>query len=289
MLPYHFHRLTRTGAFAPGPGEMVRETPPETGNALKRALWRHYVKQYHESSCSVAAVATVINALGEVTRGRADNVTQLELLDRVEAGNWKKRMSPEGDDGKHGMPFGLFGEVVRGSIDAFRIPVRSVESVDLRNSTLSEREKKELLRRRLEDFETLGNGVIIIHFDQGAYVPDLNIPHISPVGGYDTATDRVTIMDVDRTLDWPYSISFDRFYRASPSRIPFPSGWGRCQTAGISTSGSGDSGGLDPDQDVEIEECGNKHGQAWYPQVAIDPVQGGFEILVGQEQADMER
>jgi MATE family multidrug resistance protein len=26
----------------------------------------------------------------------------LDLLDRVEAGNWKQRMSPEGDDGKHG-------------------------------------------------------------------------------------------------------------------------------------------------------------------------------------------
>jgi hypothetical protein len=180
----------------------------------------------------VAAVATVINALGEVLRGRADNVTQMDLLDRVEAGNWKQRMSPEGDDGKHGMPFGLFGEVVRGSIDAFRIPVRSVESVDLRNSTLSEREKKELLRRRLEDFETLGNGVIIIHFDQGAYVPDLNIPHISPVGGYDTATGRVTIMDVDRTLDWPYSISFDRFYRGISKPYPFPFRLGEMSNGG---------------------------------------------------------
>lgn len=232
MLPYYFHRMTRTGAFAAGPGGMVREAPPATGNALKRALWRYYVKQYHESSCSVAAVATVINALGEVIRGAADNVNQMDLLNRVQAGNWKKRMSPEGDDGKHGMPFELFGEVVKGSIDVFQIPVLSVEAVDLRKSPLQEQKKRELLRRRLEAFETLGNGVIIIHFDQGAYVPELNIPHISPVGGYDAAIDRVTILDVDRTQSGPYSISFDRFYQGISKPYPFPFRLGEMQNGG---------------------------------------------------------
>jgi hypothetical protein len=232
MLPYYFHRLTRTGGFANGPGGMVREVPPVAGSALKHALWRHYVKQYHESSCSVAAVAMVINALGEVTRGAADNVTQLQLLDRVRAGNWKERMSPGGDDGKHGMPFGLFGEVVKGSIDAFGIPVRSVEAVDLRASRLPERDKKALLRTRLEAFEILGNGVVIIHFDQGAYVPDLNIPHISPVGGYDPATGRVTIMDVDRGQSGPYSISFNRFYRGISRPYPFPFRLGEMSNGG---------------------------------------------------------
>lgn len=232
MLPYYFHRLTRTGAFAAGSGGLVREAPPATGNALKRALWRHYVKQYHESSCSVAAVATVINALGETIRGRAENITQMDLLDRVRAGNWKKRMSPEGDDGKHGMPFRLFGEVVRASIDAFQIPVRSVETVDLRKNPLPAREKRALLRNRLEAFETLGNGVIIIHFDQGAYVPDLNIPHISPVGGYDTATGRITILDVDQAQSGPYSISFDRFYRGISKPYPFPFRLGEMSNGG---------------------------------------------------------
>ena len=232
MVPYHFHRLTRTGAFAAGDGGMIREAQPATGNSLKRALWRHYVKQYHESSCSVASVATVINALGEVTRGAADNVTQMDLLDRVQAGKWKKRMSPEGDNGKHGMPFRLFGDVVKEGINVFQIPVHSVETVNLWQSPLPEREKKELLRSRLEAFETLGNGVIIIHFDQGAYVPDLNIPHISPVGGYDTATSRVTILDVDQAQDSPYSISFDRFYRGISKPYAFPMRLGEMSNGG---------------------------------------------------------
>ncbi len=230
-MPYYFHRLTRTGAFAGGDGGMIREAQPAVSNSLKRALWRHYVKQYHESSCSVASVATVINALGEVTRGAADNVTQMDLLDRVRAGNWKKRMSPEGDGGKHGMPFRLFGDVVEESISVFGIPVHSIEAVNLWKSPLPDQEKKELLRRRLEAFETLGNGVIIIHFDQGAYVPDLNIPHISPVGGYDAATSRVTILDVDQSQS-PYSVSFDRFYRGISKPYAFPMRLGEMSNGG---------------------------------------------------------
>ncbi len=210
---------------------MIREAQPAVSNSLKRALWRHYVKQYHESSCSVASVATVINALGEVTRGAADNVTQMDLLDRVRAGNWKKRMSPEGDGGKHGMPFRLFGDVVEESISVFEIPVHSIEAVNLWKSPLPDQEKKELLRRRLEAFETLGNGVIIIHFDQGAYVPDLNIPHISPVGGYDAATSRVTILDVDQSQS-PYSVSFDRFYRGISKPYAFPMRLGEMSNGG---------------------------------------------------------
>lgn len=120
------------------------------------------------------------------------------------------------------MPFRLFGDVVKESINVFQIPVHSVETVNLRESPLPERKKKELLRSRLEAFEILGNGVIIIHFDQGAYVPDLNIPHISPVGGYDTATSRVTILDVDLAQDRPCSISFDSFYRGISKPYGFP-------------------------------------------------------------------
>ena len=65
--------------------------------------------------------------------------------------------------------------------------------------------------------------MLIAHFDQGAFVPELNIPHISPVGGYDDITDRVTVLDVDRYQSGPYSIPFERFYRgiSKPYALPF--------------------------------------------------------------------
>jgi len=97
-----------------------------------------------------------------------------------------------------------------------------LETVDPRIEPLPEREKKETLRNRLREFESLGNGVIIAHFDQGAFVPELNIPHISPVGGYDDRTDQVTVLDVDRFQSEPYSIPFERFYRGISKPYPCP-------------------------------------------------------------------
>lgn len=191
---------------------MVREPAPAAGNHLKRALWKHYVRQYHDASCSVASVATVVNALGEVINGQAGEITQMDLLDKVKTGNWKKRMSEAGDNGQRGLPLMLFGDVVRGSLETFQIPFASIETVDLREDSLPSQEKKEILRNRLQEFETLGNGVIIAHFDQGAFIPELNIPHISPVGGYDSRTGRVTVLDVDRFQSAPYTIPFERFY-----------------------------------------------------------------------------
>ncbi len=220
-LPYFLHKVTRTGPFA-GDAEMLRETAPADGSRLKRALWKHYVRQYHEASCSVASVATVVNALEEVIHGTAGEITQMDLLDNVKTGNWKKRMSPEGDGGKRGLPLGLFGDVVRGSLEAFQIPFASIEIVDPRGGPLSVQEKKETLRNRLHEFETLGNGLVIAHFDQGAFIPELGIPHISPVGGYDDHTGRVTVLDVDQFQSMPYRIPFERFYRGISKPYLFP-------------------------------------------------------------------
>ena len=200
--------------------QVVRESMPATGNPLKKSLWKHYVKQYHEASCSVASVAIVVNGLGEFIDGRAGKITQMDLLNRVKTGNWKKRMGPGGDHGKRGLPLALFGEVVRGSLETFQIPFTSIETIDPRKESLPEQEKKEILRNRLREFETLGSGVLIAHFDQGAFVPEMNIPHISPVGAYDDRTDRVTVLDVDRYQSSPYSIPFERFYRGISKWYP---------------------------------------------------------------------
>lgn len=221
-IPFYYQKITRTGTFNGRVAQVVRESMPAAGNPLKQSLWRHYVKQYHEASCSVASVATVVNGLGEVINGQAGKITQFDLLDKVKTGNWKKRMSPGGDNGKRGLPLALLGEVVRGSLEALRLPFTSIETVDLRKEPRPEPGKKETLRNRLREFEALGNGVVIAHFDQGAFVPELNIPHISPVGGYDDRTDRVTVLDVDRYQSGPYSIPFERFYWGISKWYPLP-------------------------------------------------------------------
>ena len=73
--------------------------------------------------------------------------------------------------------------------------------------------QKEELKDRLIDFETRGRCVIIAHFDQGAFVRDLNIPHISPVGAFDVENREVVVLDVDPYQDRLYKVSFDTFCR----------------------------------------------------------------------------
>jgi hypothetical protein len=181
------------------------------GNSLKAALLKHHVKQYNEAACSVATVASALNALREKKGGNVIPVNQMDILEKVKTGNWKERMSEKGDNGKRGLPLPLLGEIVKSSLDAYGIEYATVETVEApNNSDQSEKIMKEL-KKRLSDFETKGDCLIIAHFDQGAFLRTLNIPHISPVGGFDTKTGNVTILDVDPEQKMPYKITFDTF------------------------------------------------------------------------------
>ncbi len=212
--PYWFRKITGTGAFREGAYTYVDPSPVSSGNPLKQCLWRHYVRQFHESSCSVASVAMAVNAVATMIRGDAHlPLTQMDLLDNVSTGNWKKRMSEDGDDGKRGLPILLLGEVVKGSFDAFNIPYVAIETVPIPANPALREAAAAALKERLRSFETEGDGILIAHFDQGVVVPGLNIPHISPVGGFDMETSQVTILDVDRHQPGPYRVSFQRFFR----------------------------------------------------------------------------
>lgn len=216
-IPYFVRKVTGTGAFGHRGGVYV-DTAAKTARApLQQALWAHYVRQYNASSCSVATLATVINALGSVQGCRRAPVGQRELLETVRVGHWKARMTREGHNGRRGLPLPLLGKVVRAAMAAYGIAVRSVETVQAAQNRQASRSITATLRKRLTNFEARGAGVVIAHFDQGAYVPELNIPHISPVGAYDASRDTVTILDVDPDQPGPYRVSFDTFYRGLSS------------------------------------------------------------------------
>jgi hypothetical protein len=208
---YFFHKITGTGSFGRREAENISDYIQAGGNSLKAALLKHHIKQYHEASCSVATVVSVVNALKEKQGSNFVPISQMDILEKVKTGNWKERMSEKGDNGKRGLPLPLLGEIVKGSLDAYGIGYKTVETVEApRNSGQSEKVIKEL-RNRLYDFETKGNCLIIAHFDQGAFLRTLNIPHISSVGGFDITSEKVTILDVDPEQAKPYRISFDTF------------------------------------------------------------------------------
>ncbi len=208
---YFFHKITGTGAFGRSEAEYISDPFQTAGNQLKTALIKHHVKQYHEASCSVATVVSVVNALREKQGDNFVPVSQMDILEKVRTGNWKERMSEKGDNGKRGLPLPLLGEIVKGSIDAYGIRYEKIEIIGAPENQLQKEKIIKALKSRLSDFETKGNCLIIAHFDQGAFLRTLNIPHISPVGGFNTNTGDVTILDVDPGQERPYKITFDTF------------------------------------------------------------------------------
>jgi len=203
--------MTETGPFGPGGATYLQGSVRHDDQPLKAALFRHHVKQYHEASCSVASVVTVINAIRDVQGDRSRPITQMDILQKVRTGYWKERMSSEGHNGRRGLPLPLLGEIVKSRLDIYGVGYKTIETVPgAQDAGLAERKKKEL-RDRLTDFETKGDCLIIAHFGQGAFVKTLNIPHISPVGGFETTKREVAILDVDPDQDKPYRVPFDTF------------------------------------------------------------------------------
>ena len=220
-VPYGLRKISRTGAFGRDRAEYIQSPIQSRDNPLKAGLIKHYVKQFHGSSCSVASVATVVNALRELQCNTPDTITQMELLEKVRTAHWKERMSPKGHNGRRGLPLPVLGDVVKSSLDVYGIAYAGVETVRLPQKSDAVLKARDLLRRRLIDFEKKGDGLIIAHFDQGAYLPALNIPHISPVGGFDPETGNVLILDVDQDQKHPYKITFDTFCRGISGNYPF--------------------------------------------------------------------
>jgi hypothetical protein len=219
-LAYGYCRLLGLGPFgrcrpdyvAGHPTEHLPKALASNGNRLKTALHHQHVHQYHEASCSVASVATLVNAIRALNGTGGPPVTQLALLDAVHCGHWKQRMQPEGHKGRRGLPLSVLGAVTAASLRVYGIRPLKLTVVP----TPSRRAKtiKERLRQRLVRFEERGDCLLLAHFNQGALVPALSIPHISPVGGYDPCTDRVLMLDADPHQPAPYSVTFDCFYRA---------------------------------------------------------------------------
>ena len=225
QVPYTFRKITGTGPFGCNKAEYLEGRLKSCGNAMKTALFKHHEKQFNEAACSVASVVSVINAIKRCETPDFTPITQMEILETVKTGHWKERMSGNGYNGRRGLPLLLLGKIVKSSLDAYRINYKSVTICQAtKNHKQSETIRQDLLTR-LEKFESRGNCIVIAHFDQGALVPTLNIPHISPVGGFDQKTGKVTILDVDTDQEKPYSVPFNTFYKALASNYNHVFSW----------------------------------------------------------------
>jgi len=217
-LQNFFQKITRTGPYGTGKADYILGPHKNSGNILKDGMFKHHVKQFNGYSCSVASIVSVVNTLMD-SAGTLNGhpITQQAILEKVKTAHWKERMGNNGYKGRRGITLNTLGRVVQTSLDAYEIVYKSVETVQALKNSKHSQKIKQTLRSRLEQFESKGNCLIISHFDQGCYVQDLHIPHISPVGDFDPATGKVTLLDVDPSQPHPYQISFDTFYQGLSS------------------------------------------------------------------------
>lgn len=181
---------------------------------ITTALLDHFTTQFNAASCSVASIATVLNAASaHLGLSQNLNITQHQLLTDIRTANWKARVSKSGHNGKRGLPLDLLESVVVECFRYYDIPCKDIKTVPLSVNHSDRRARKKVLLSRLTTLETIGDSLIIAHFNQGVFIKGLHLPHISPVGAFDSANRQVLILDVDPESPSPYWISFDTFLK----------------------------------------------------------------------------
>ncbi|MBW2368615.1 MAG: phytochelatin synthase [Deltaproteobacteria bacterium] len=192
---------------------------PTALSDLSRRLLDHYVIQFNSAACSVASVATVLNTARSLTQKaeKAVPLTQTDILNAVQVVEWKDRITPSGNKSRRGLPLAELGIAVENGFAQYQIPCDSVETVLLLKHPSNLADEKEKLKNRLIAFEKSGACFIIAHFNQGIFIKSLHIPHISPVGAYHIADNKVLVLDVDREGPGPYWLSFEKFFEGLTS------------------------------------------------------------------------
>jgi len=207
------HGLFRKPAATP----LSQENPSFKGNdsPVFEALRSGFVTQFNEAACSVASVATILNAMSILLNRKPESgrITQEKILEKVRAANWAERISREGFRNRRGLPIEKLGIVVKNSLEQFDIPHKTFAVVPLGKDLPNISDLKEELFQRVVKLESIGNCFMIAHFNQGIFIKGLHLPHISPVGAVNPEKKKVLILDVDPYVREPYWVSFDTFFK----------------------------------------------------------------------------
>lgn len=158
-----------------------------------------YVKpQYTTSACSIAAVTAAVNGLSGLPANAEDTVlTQPALLDLVGSEEWAA-LSAEGGDG---VRFDQLESFTRAAVAAVGLSADAVTSFHpeaVNDETLA------TARDWLAANEASAEDALLVYFNQGVVTGDWDGPHVSVIGAYDAATDRVLILEVDQEWYIPY-------------------------------------------------------------------------------------
>lgn len=168
------------------------------------AMMPYYLPQLTGSSCSVASVAMLMNALrARLPLSAADTlVTEPELLKRAASEPWQKAAAEGGD----GVSLDQLGGMVERSLNAYGFGAHEIEVVHVDSTSDAMLAR---LRKALTENEASADDFILIDFVQSVATgdPEGNVGHISPIAAYDAERQRVLVLDPDRTWYEPYWVA----------------------------------------------------------------------------------
>ncbi|GEO85121.1 MULTISPECIES: phytochelatin synthase family protein [Alphaproteobacteria] len=181
------------------------------------AISPYYIHQQTSSACSLASITIAVNTMrGLPALSENTLVTQNNLLEATKDKRWAEQAAEEGD----GVTFADLVADTAQSLKAFDIKAE----VTAAQPTKDKAATLEAFRAMLVENETSAKDMVLIYFNQGVVTGDWDGPHVSPIGAYDAATDRVLIMDVDREWYVPYWTKTETLFKAFQRPAPADQG-----------------------------------------------------------------
>lgn len=168
-------------------------------------LAQQFVRQETDASCSVASVTTILNAV--LAYRHRTPVTQQQVVAADSTGHWATATATADSQGVTLDQLGLFAMQAFYAAGIKRVGVDVNHVRDQGETTVNQ------LVAVLDKLETTDDDYfVIVNFLQSAYFKDGDpIGHMSAVGAFDLAHERVLVLDVDPREVRPYWVSLQQF------------------------------------------------------------------------------
>jgi hypothetical protein len=154
--------------------------------------------QFTSSACSIAAVTAAVNGINGLPANAEDTVlSQPGLLELTASEDWAALSAEDGDGVRFDQLESFAGLAVESlgmsgyTVTAFHPEAASAENLDNTRQWLAENEAS-------------ADDALLIYFNQGVVTGDWDGPHVSLIGAYDAAADKVLILEVDQDWYIPY-------------------------------------------------------------------------------------
>lgn len=186
-------------------------------NNEAKQYWKivvHYESQLTNSSCSSTTMSMVLNSLRydfPLNIEDSENITQNSLVAKVAFPNWKKQTANNGG----GVGIRKLKEYTEEALEYYGVSDLNVSVLSIKSESAATINKVREILKRVEASKT---DRLVFNFNQGFLFNEEAVGHFAPFGAYDESTDRVLIMDPDRTLYEPYWVPLKLMVQSMKNR-----------------------------------------------------------------------